>query len=152
MAAPSGEYPPSAFYFQVSFGSNLQEDTAFQEVSGIGSKIQTEPLQEGGENRYVQQVPTKVEYTNLILKRGIAKIDSPLIKWCKSIFDGEFNTPIVPMNIQVSLLNENKDPIRSWSFVNAYPVSWEVESFNSTKNEVAIEKIELIYNYSERLI
>ncbi|TPW15554.1 MAG: hypothetical protein FD130_1178, partial [Halothiobacillaceae bacterium] len=40
----------------------------------------------------------------------------------------------------------------AWTFANAYPVSWEVESFSSTKNEVAIEKLELSYNYSNRMM
>jgi len=49
-------------------------------------------------------------------------------------------------------MNEDKIPIRAWSFANAFPVKWDVESFNSTKNEVAIEKIVLNYTYSNRLI
>jgi hypothetical protein len=37
-----------------------------------------------------------------------------------------------------------------WSFADAYPVNWEVENFNATKNAVAIEKIELAYSTSRR--
>jgi phage tail-like protein len=48
------------------------------------------------------------------------------------------------------LLNERSIPVATWSFSNAYPVHWEIESLNSMKNEVAIEKIELSYSYSIR--
>lgn len=127
-------------------------DTSFQEVTGIGSEIETEPYSEGGENRYVHQLPKSVKHPKLVLKRGIAKMSSPLVIWCRSVFEADFMAPIVPMPIMVYLMNEDKIPIRGWSFANAYPVNWEVDNFNSTKNEVAIEKIELSYNYTNRLI
>jgi phage tail-like protein len=149
----SDGYQPAAFYFKVVFSASAgASDTSFQEVSGIGSEIETEPYSEGGENRYVHQLPKTVKHPKLVLKRGIAKISSPLVIWCRSVFEGDFMSPIEPMPIMVYLMNENKIPIRAWSFTNAYPVNWEVDSFNSTKNEVAIEKIELNYNYSNRVI
>ncbi len=151
--ASSDDYQPSAFYFKVAFAATAgMSDTSFQEVSGIGSEIETEPYTEGGENRYVHQLPKSVKHPKLVLKRGIAKSTSPLVVWCRSVFEGGFSAPIVPMAMMVYLMNENKEPIRAWSFANAYPVNWEVETFNSTKNEVAIEKIELNYNYSNRVI
>ncbi|MGD8588099.1 MAG: phage tail protein [Chromatiales bacterium] len=153
MSLVSDGYQPAAFYFKVVFSASAgASDTSFQEVSGIGSEIETEPYSEGGENRYVHQLPKTVKHPKLVLKRGIAKISSPLVIWCRSVFEGDFMSPIEPMPIMVYLMNENKIPIRAWSFTNAYPVNWEVDSFNSTKNEVAIEKIELNYNYSNRVI
>jgi phage tail-like protein len=149
----SSSYPPSAFHFKVAFGSPAgMPDTSFQEVSGIGSQIETEDVQEGGENRYVHRLPTKVTHPKLVVKRGIAEITSPLVIWCRSILEADFIKPLVPMPVTVFLLNENSNPIRAWFFANAYPVNWEIEPFNSTKNEVAIEKIEFSYNYTTRLV
>ena len=127
-------------------------DTSFQEVSGITSEIETETVIEGGENRYVHHLPKGVKHPFLELKRGIAPLTSPLVIWCRSVLELDFVAPIVAMPIAVYLMNEDKVPIRAWTFANAYPVKWEVESFGSTKNEVAIEKIVLSYNYSNRLI
>lgn len=149
----SDGYPPSAFYFKVLFGATLGlTDTSFQEVSGIGAEIQTESLVEGGENRYVHTLPKGVKHPFLELKRGIAPMTSPLVLWCRSVFEMDFMLPILAQPITVQLMNEEKLPIRVWSFANAYPVKWEVESFGSTKNEVVIEKIVLSYTYSNRLI
>lgn len=146
-------YPPSAFNFKVVFAATMgMSDTSFQEASGIGSKIETEPYTELGENGFVYQLPKSITYTNLVLKRGIAKSNSPIVKWCQSVFYGDFAVPIIPMHMLVYLMNENKMPIRAWAFENAFPVSWDVEAFNSTKNDVAIEKIELKYNYMNRII
>lgn len=149
----SSQYPPSAFYFKVVLAATLgMTDTSFQEVSGITSEIETEPYTEGGENRYVHKLPKGVSHPNLILKRGIAQATSPLVIWCRSVFEGDFIKPIVPMPVLVMLMNEDKIPIRTWSFANAFPVKWEVDSFGSEKNKVAIESIELSYTYSNRLV
>lgn len=146
-------YHASAFYFKVAFAATAgMSDTSFQDVSGIGSEIETEPYVEGGENRFVHQLPKTVKHPKLVLKRGIATMTSPLVVWCRAVFEGDFAEPIKPMSVIVSLMDENKVPVRAWSFSNAYPVNWEVENFNSTKNEVAIEKIELSYNYSNRMV
>lgn len=149
----SDVYPPSAFYFKVVFGATLGlTDTSFQEVSGISAEIETENLVEGGENRYVHTLPKGVKHPFLELKRGIAPLTSPLVVWCRAVFEMDFMTPIVAQPIIVQLMNENKMPVRAWSFANAYPVKWDVENFSSTKNEVVIEKIVLSYTYSNRLI
>lgn len=147
------EYPNTAFYFKVSFSATLGlTDTSFKSVSGLSVKLETEEVSEGGENRYVHKLPTKVTHPNLVLKRGIGKLTSPLVIWCKSVFEADFAVPIVAMPVLVHLLNEKGIPVRVWSVMNAFPVSWEVEEFNSTKNEVAIESIELSYTYANRLI
>jgi len=141
-------YPLPAFFFEVIIGSG--GDTSFQEVTGIRNELETESVVEGGENRFVHQLPKAVKHPNLVLKRGIAKSDSSLVQWCKSVLEQDFTKAIETKELEVRLLNEEKEAVRSWSFVNAYPVNWEVESFNSTKNEVAIEKIELAYSHLER--
>jgi phage tail-like protein len=149
----SDVYPPPAFHFKVVFGATLGlTDTSFQDVSGISAEVDTETVVEGGENRYVLQLPKGVKHPLLELKRGIAPMSSPLVIWCRSVFEMDFMVPVVAQSIVVQLLNEEGLPMRAWSFANAYPVKWEVESFGSTKNEVAIEKIALSYTYSNRLI
>jgi len=148
-ASSQYEYPAPAFYFKVTFWGARGSDTSFQEVSGISSEVETEDVVEGGENRYVHRLPKTVKHQHLVLKRGISSADSPLITWCQNTLE-KFTVPIKLQTIDVQLLNESGSPLMTWSFYDAYPVKWEVESFNSTKNEVAIEKIEFSYTYSER--
>lgn len=143
------EYPPPAFHFKVVFSAFPEMDTSFQEVSGIGYELVFEEVKEGAD---IYQLPKSVKYPLLSLKRGIANKDSPLVKWCKSIMEGDFNSPIKPMEVQVYLLNEDQNPLRGWSFANVFPVKWNIDPFNSKNNEVAIEKIELYYNFLERII
>jgi phage tail-like protein len=144
-------YPPPAFHFRVVFAGFPNQDTSFQEVSGIKSEIEFEEVVEGGENRHVHRLPKGVKNSVLSLKRGLADQSSPLVKWCKSVMEGDFSKPIKPMEIKIYLLNEEHNPVRGWSFSNAYPVKWEIDGFNATKNEVAIESIELCYQKLERI-
>ncbi|MDO8335044.1 MAG: phage tail protein [Nitrosomonas sp.] len=146
-------YPPSAFYFKVMFGGPQETvDTSFQEVSGISSEIEVESVAEGGENRFIHQLPKGVKHPNLEMKRGIAPMTSPLVKWCKAVMEKDLIESIESKAIRVFLMDENKKVIRGWLFDSAYPVKWEIESFSSTKNEVAIEKIVFSYTFSKRIV
>jgi phage tail-like protein len=127
-------------------------DTSFQDVSGIGTQMETESVVEGGENRYVHTLPKSVKHSNLVLKRGIASLTSPLVIWCKATLEAGLAIPVMTQLILVSLLDESGLPLRVWTFENAYPVQWEVDPFNSTKNEVALEKVTLCYTGSMRMI
>ena len=144
-------YPLPAFHFKLMFTKAPGADTSFQDVSGISSEIDVQEVVEGGENRFVHRLPKGVKHPLLTLKRGIAGLTSPLVIWCKSVLEGDFIVPILTQEIAVFLLDENQSPIRGWGFSQAYPVKWEIDSFNSTKNDVAIETIELSYNYSVRI-
>lgn len=148
----TGGYPPVAFHFAVSIGNGAVADASFTEVSGISSEMQMESLTEGGENRFVWQLPTGVKHGNLELKRGVANQTSPLMKWCKSTLEGELATALQLKVVIVQLLGASGEVLRAWQFNDAYPVKWSVDGFSSTKNDVAIEQIALSYSYMQRTV
>jgi len=146
------DYPPPAFYFKVRIeGAGDGTDGSFQEVSGIRAEMELEPFREGGENRFVHQLPTGMTHPNLVLKRGTTSLDSPLATWCGTVLEGGLVEPVGTRSVLVLLLDEEGAPLRSWSFADAFPVRWEVDGFHSTKNEVAIETIELTYSHATRM-
>ncbi len=139
-------YPPVGFHFSVSFhhGSIKDaRDVRFQSVSGLNIEVETETLNEGGENRFVHTLPVRTKFNNLVLKRGMFT-DSMLIKWCLDTFK---TLEVEPADVIVSLLNEKHEPLKSWNIRHAWPVKWEVESFSAEDNKVVIESIELAYHY-----
>lgn len=146
-----GGYPPPAFSFAVSIGNSQSiDEAAFSEVSGIGTEIETEAVQEGGENRFVHQLPKSVKHGQLELKRGIARLESGFTTWCKKTLENEFTTPIELQIVIVSLIDASGTALRVWQFNDAWPVKWSIDPFSSTKNEVAVEKISLAYSYAQR--
>jgi len=149
MASDSSSYPynlPVSFHFKVDFGSGYDNDAMFQEVGGLSAEIGVEELIVGGENMFAYRLPVRAKYGNLVLKRGII-LNSKLIDWFKNAIEVfEFK----PMDISVYLLNEKNTAINSWEFVQAYPVKWVVSDFNATGNSLAIETIELAYQYFKK--
>ena len=152
-AAQGAGYPPAAFHFAVTFGTQPKDsDGAFREVSGIAPELETETVVEGGVNNFVHVLPKAVKHPKLVLRRGVAPVDSRLVAWCMSVLEGGLVKPIYPKQLHVFLLDEQGSALRAWSIDRAYPVKCEIEAFQSTKNEVAMEKIELAYAFSRRLV
>ncbi len=140
------EYPATSFHFLVTFtelGFIDPVDVQFQSVSGLEVSFDTETYREGGENRFTYTLPVRTKYPNLILKRGLFK-NSELVKWCLDSFK---NLEIRPANLVVTLLNEHHLPLMSWNIVQAIPLKWAVSELNAERSELAIETLELSYQY-----
>lgn len=141
-------YPPVAFYFQLSFaGITAKTEASFKEVSGISAEMGLEEIAEGGVNGYKHRVPTTAKFSNLVLKRGLVPKDSAVATWCSNTLNGGLEDAIETKNIVVKLLDEEGAPLKSWSFVNAWPVKWAISDFNSMNNDIAIETLEFAYSY-----
>lgn len=137
--------PPLAFRFGVFFlaGGVVPNplDIRFSKVSGLNSRIDTQAVNEGGQNLYTHHLPTRVQYDNLVLERGMA---------IGSILVAEFNTTMSlfkfnPCNVLVTLFDESGIPISGWLFMTAYPVKWTVSELSAESNQVVIETMELTY-------
>ncbi|MEO1434580.1 MAG: phage tail protein [Bacteroidota bacterium] len=138
-------YPPASFHFSVDFSgiSDKADDTRFQSVGGLNMELNTEDYKEGGENRFVHVLPVKTKYPRLVLKRGML-LDSKVVDWCLETM----NTLVVkPIDMGVSLLNENHEPLMSWNIVHAWPVKWDIGEFNAEQSSLVIETLELTYHY-----
>lgn len=154
----SNYVPPVGFYFSVSILGKGETpfppaDASFQEVSGISVSMQTEEIMEGGQNRFVHRVPGRTKYEDLVLKRGLIVRSSSLALWCKKEFSDNLTRPITPRTIKVSLLDANPNgagPLMTWVFYNAYPIKWDVSSFDAQKSEIVVESITFAYNYFEK--
>jgi phage tail-like protein len=116
-------------------------DIRFQKVSGLNAEVNTDTINEGGQNLYTHRIPTKINYNNLVLEKGIVT-GSPL--------HIEFNSTLsffrfAPSNVMVTLFSETSIPIAGWLFMKAYPVKWSIADFDANANAVVIETMELAY-------
>ena len=141
----------ASFVFQLSFGSREHNDLiSFQEVSGIDMEMSTEEVEPGGENRFKHRLPGTVKYNNLVLKRGLASKGSTLYNWVMQTLESGFASKIITKNVTISLLDASGKVLMSWDFISAYPVKWEVSNFKSAENELAIETLELAYDFFKK--
>jgi len=140
-------YPPWSFYYKVEFllggGPAPTDDVRFQTVSGLSVEYDYESFKEGGENRFEHKLPVRTKYADMVLKRGML-MGSQVLDWFTSAFrDRQFS----PSDINVILMNEKGDPLRTWNVAHAIPKKWLVSDFNANENSVVIETMELTYRY-----
>ncbi len=145
----SAYYPPPAFSFTVTVagtGTSLQmssaTDASFQEVSGLEAKIELESVTEGGENRFVHQLPGASRSPNLVLRRGYVTRPSFLSEWTAQTVGSTLNQPILTQTLVVMLLGADRMPLVSWNVDRAWPVRWVTGPFDALKNEVLTEVME----------
>lgn len=138
---------PVSFYFQVKIAN---EEYAFKEVSGLQTELEVESLFEGGVNDFEYKLPKQVKHGNLVLKRSLIPQDCNLIRWVRKVLEGDLSQPIRPLEIVISLLGSDGNPMYTWTCRRAYPVKWSVENLDSEKNSVMIETLELVYTTLQR--
>ncbi len=143
-ASAGGYYPPVGFHFKIDFvGIGNDNDSRFQSVSGLTLEYDTEAYKEGGENRFEHKLPLRTKYPDLSLKRGMLT-DSKVIEWVTNALQ---NREFKPAQINVILLNEDHQPLKTWNVFNAWPKKWSVSDFNAQENAVVIETLDISYNY-----
>ena len=112
----------------------------FRECSGIEVEVETLDYMEGGSNDFVHKLPTRVKYPNVVLKRGVTH-EEALAKW---FFDSRYTPQRKDMTI--TLLGPGTKPVRSWTFMNAYPVKWTGPNLNAASTQIAVESLEVVHN------
>lgn len=144
MAGAAEYYPPWGFYYKVEFGiSDNSNDARFQSVSGLSVEYEYENFREGGENRFEHKLPVRTRYADMVLKRGML-VGSEVINWFTKAFrDRDFK----PTDINVILMNEKGEPVRTWKITQAIPKKWQISDLSSIENAVVIETMELTYRY-----
>ena len=124
------------FRFQVEIDGLIV--AGFSSVSGLEITLETEEYDEGGVNTFTHTLPTRFEYPNLELERGLT--DSPdFIEWIESIRTAGFER----RNGRVVLLDATGAETWGWEFHDAYPVAWVGPDLSGDQSAVAIERLEL---------
>lgn len=140
---------PVAFHFQVNIAGEQGTLFSCSEVSGL--EADPAPVAQGGDGGSVRLVPTAARHPNLTLKRGIAGRDGELVRWCKAVLEGGLTQAIETHDLHLTLRNEKGEAVATWAVKNAYPVKWQVGSFDAMKNEMAVEVVEIAYSEISRI-
>jgi phage tail-like protein len=132
--------PLPVFCFHVSV-PGYGEDTFFKSVSGLRYETEIVPVKEGGQNLTTYQLPGGLKWSNIVLKQGFTK-DSKLLNWRIEWTQRNFGPRVA---VTITQLNTALEPCAVWTAVRAWPVKWEISEFDASKNEVAIETLELAH-------
>lgn len=135
-------YPLAGFRFKVEFGG-IQKlaDMRFQEVNGLKAEVETEQLREGGMGSFAYNLPKRVKYPNLELKRAMMP-ESRVHAWVRDALE---NFNFRPLLVTVSLLGETGEPLLVWEAHQAWPVSWALSGLHAETGGVLMETLTLAY-------
>lgn len=124
----------------VTTAINFVAAGGFSDCSGLEGTLQVEDYTEGGENRFVHKFPTRMTYSNIVLKRGIS-FSEDLWNWHFDYVRGKGNR----RDGIIFLQNELHIPIKIWVFRRGLPLKWTGPTLNAAQSAVAIESMEIVH-------
>jgi phage tail-like protein len=114
---------------------------AFKFVSGLGAEVEVIEYREGADNlSSSRKLPGRVKYPNVTLKRGLTT-SHDLWDWWQTVRDGTLQRRAVV----ITLLDDARQPVLRWRLREAWIARIEVSELDASKNEIAIESIELAH-------
>lgn len=120
--------------------ANVPVAGGFSECSGLEMGLDIEEYKEGGNNGTVLRFPTRLKWTNLKLKRGVALSDD-LWLWHYSFVEGQ----VKRYDGVITLQDEEHQAVKIWKFTRGIPVKWTGPSLNASQSQVAIEELEIAH-------
>lgn len=121
----------------------------FREVTGLDSEtevIEHRVAGKGG-NMVVHKVPGALKWSNIVLRRGITD-DRKLHDWRQKIEEGQVEGN--RKNGSVTMYNPAGEAVAKYTFKNGWPCKFKGPALDASKNEIAIEEIEICHEGLER--
>jgi phage tail-like protein len=137
----------TAFSGRFLFEVDGVEIGTFSEVSGLSVEVQVDSVEEGGQNEFIHKLPGRLEWPNIVLKRGITQSDE-LFGWLtRSSGEGyERQGGLERNSAAITVLNAKGDRMRTWVMDKALPVKWNGPQFASSSADVAEEELEIAHH------
>ena len=121
---------------------------SFMEVSGLEVSIETEDVNEGGQNSFVHKLPGRMTWPNITLKSGVTK-QNALLKWLNEssgeTFAGNDNK-LKRKTAAITLLDRTGTRVMSWDFDDAFPIKWTGPTFAASSSDAPEEQLEITHH------
>jgi phage tail-like protein len=126
--------PLLGFHFQVDLGNGVV--AGFQSVGPLSAETAIAEYREGSDKTAApRKYPGLTNYPNVRFTRGLSQ-NLDLWQWFLSK-ERRF--------VVVTLLDEQMQPALRFKLHNAWPCKWELSEFDASKNEVAIETLDIAH-------
>ena len=130
-------YPLSVFRYMAIIGT---KEIFFSEISGLNMEYETTEYKEAGTTGVQTfQIIGQRNTPTITLKRGLFKNGLELYSWFNEVDTKDFKKRLVV----ISLLDNNKEAIMTWTINNAFPTKFEGPSLDAKSNDVAFQSIDL---------
>lgn len=116
---------------------------AFISCEGLAAEVVIEQREEGGNNRFVWQLPTRIKYPNIKLSRPLTKETTKVAKWIsKAVNTGRESR----RNGSIEARTLDGATVARWGLMDVVPVRWTGPSLNLDSPKVATETIEIAHH------
>jgi phage tail-like protein len=137
--APARNDPYKSFSFLVEIDGVAS--AGFRSVSGLAAEAEVVEYREGADRlTSSRKLPGRVTYPNVTLRRGLTT-SRELWDWWQTVRDGTLQR----RTVLIVLLNDAREPVLRWRLREAWIVRIEYSELEASKNEIAIETIELAH-------
>ena len=113
----------------------------FSTCEGLGAEVVIEQREEGGNNDFVWQLPSRLKYPNIKLSRPLGRETEKVATWFASMTSGYQRCigTIQAMNAQGTVIAE-------WSLYDVVPVRWTGPVLNPDQPKVVMETVEIAHH------
>lgn len=140
---PKKNYPLPKFHFQLDWGGTR---IGFTEVSGLDFETEVIEYREGSSPTYNKtKQPGLTKYANITLKRGTFLGDFQFFQQWRNTMMFQEGKAKFRRDVTIRLLDEEHQPIISWTVAKAWPSKIQSTDLKADANEVAIETMELVH-------
>jgi phage tail-like protein len=120
-------------------------EAAFKAVDGLDSETEIIEYQDG-DDMILRKRPGRTKYSNITCKRGYVTT-TELWDWRKTVMDGG----VQRKSGSIVLMNDKSEEIMRYNFFEAWPAKWKGFSLDGKGADVAVEEIEFVVEYWERV-
>ena len=127
----------------VSFVVKIDDESlgAFNSCDGLGCEFVIEQREEGGNNGWVWQLPTRIKYPNIKLSRPVTADSAKITKWFAGMSAG-----IKRRTATIEARTLYGDVVARWGLMDVVPVRWTGPQLNPDQAKVATETLELAHH------
>ena len=138
--------PAVSVCFTVTIGKN-DELGRFTTCEGLGCEIVLEQREEGGNNGFVWQLPTRMRYPTIKLSRPLTRSTEQVTRW--------FNAALASRAARsetgrttgcIQAMTGDGEVVATWGLLDVVPVRWTGPSLNLESPKVATETVEIAHH------
>ena len=113
----------------------------FSSCEGLGAEVVMEQREEGGNNSFIWQLPSRIKYTNVKLSRAVGRDSHKITEWLIG-----FATDVTRKTACITAMTGDRQVVASWNLDGVMPVRWSGPSLNLDSPKVAMETLELAHH------
>src|SRR4051795_3223985 len=114
---------------------------SFSSCEGLGCEVVLETREEGGNNAFVWQLPTRIKYPNIKLTRPLGPDTMKVAQWISELSGG-----VKRATGTIQAMTADRTVVARWILADVVPVRWTGPSLNIDSPKAATETIEIAHH------